>query len=139
MRAGTGFYQCAAHISRYVARGFIRHSAYKGSAIFKPSHRHSLLQRAIKKHTRLTREAATGRGIDRHLLGLQLMLRPLNGEHASLFEDELFMRSSRWTLSTSGLSAGHLFRGTGFGAVCHDGYGINCEYFTDLFWATNAK
>ena len=55
------------------------------------------------------------------------MLRPLNGERASLFEDELFTRSTRWALSTSGLSAGHLFQGTGFGAAYQDGYGINCK------------
>ncbi|KAF8349055.1 acyltransferase ChoActase/COT/CPT [Amanita rubescens] len=89
------------------------------------STRRDLLQRAITKHTRLTREAATGRGIDRHLLGLHQMLRPLNGEHASLFEDELFTRSTCWALSTSGLSAGHSFQGTGFGATYQDGYGIN--------------
>lgn len=83
------------------------------------------LQRAIQTHTRLTREAATGRGIDRHLMGLQLMLRPPNGESAALFEDELFERSQRWKLSTSGLSAGHLFKGTGFGTGYADGYGIN--------------
>lgn len=83
------------------------------------------LQRAIQTHTRLTREAATGRGIDRHLMGLQLLLRPPNGESADLFEDELYSRSAKWKLSTSGLSAGHLFKGTGFGAAYDDGYGIN--------------
>lgn len=71
----------------------------------------------------------TGRGVDRHLLGLRLLLRPLNGEAAVLFEDELFDRSTRWKLSTSGLSAGLLFKGTGFGAAYEDGYGINCEYW----------
>ncbi|KAF8638322.1 hypothetical protein AX17_002342 [Amanita inopinata Kibby_2008] len=90
-----------------------------------PTERLTLLRRALQKHTRLTREAATGRGIDRHLLGLQLMLRPLNGEHASLFEDHMFACSARWVLSTSGLSAGHLFKGTGFGSAYQDGYGIN--------------
>jgi carnitine O-acetyltransferase len=30
-----------------------------------------------------------------------------------LFDDELFQRSQEWKLSTSGLSAGHHFRGTG--------------------------
>ncbi|TFK33238.1 acyltransferase ChoActase/COT/CPT [Crucibulum laeve] len=90
-----------------------------------PQIRRRLLQRAIQTHSRLTREAATGRGIDRHLLGLRLLLRPLNGESAALFEDELFELSSQWKLSTSGLSAGHLFKGTGFGAMYDDGYGIN--------------
>ncbi|KAJ7285108.1 acyltransferase ChoActase/COT/CPT [Mycena rebaudengoi] len=87
--------------------------------------RRNLLHHALHAHSTLTREAATGRGIDRHLLGLRLMLRPLNGEQAALFEDELFARSQRWTLSTSGLSAGNLFKGTGFGASYEDGYGIN--------------
>lgn len=56
------------------------------------------------------------------------MLRPLSGERAMLFEDELFKRSTTWKLSTSGLSAGLLFKGTGFGAAYEDGYGINCMY-----------
>ncbi|KAI0833477.1 acyltransferase ChoActase/COT/CPT [Trametes gibbosa] len=83
------------------------------------------LQRALQAHTQLTREAATGRGIDRHLLGLRLMLRADAGERHALFEDELFARSQEWKLSTSGLSAGYQFRGTGFGALYADGYGIN--------------
>ncbi|KAI0303791.1 Choline/Carnitine o-acyltransferase-domain-containing protein [Multifurca ochricompacta] len=85
----------------------------------------ALLRRAIQTHSALTREAATGRGIDRHLLGLRLMMRPGTGERAALFEDPLFERSQEWKLSTSALSAGNLFRGTGFGAPYHDGYGIN--------------
>lgn len=73
----------------------------------------ALLRRAIQTHTRFSREAATGRGIDRHLLGLRLMTRPDNGERAALFEDPLFERSQEWKLSTSALSAGDQFRGTG--------------------------
>ncbi|KAJ7650187.1 acyltransferase ChoActase/COT/CPT [Roridomyces roridus] len=87
--------------------------------------RRNLLHHAIHKHSSLTREATTGRGIDRHLLGLRLMLRPLNGEEAALFDDPLFSRSQEWKLSTSALSAGSLFSGTGFGASYEDGYGIN--------------
>ena len=73
----------------------------------------ALLRRAIQTHTSLVREAATGRGIDRHLLGLRLMMRPETGERAALFDDPLFDRSQEWKLSTSALSAGDLFRGTG--------------------------
>ncbi|RXW21256.1 hypothetical protein EST38_g4610 [Candolleomyces aberdarensis] len=83
------------------------------------------LQRAVQTHTRLTREAATGRGIDRHLLGLQLLSQPANGESAELFGDELFGSSSEWKLSTSGLGARDCFKGTGFGALYEDGYGIS--------------
>ena len=85
----------------------------------------NLLTKAINTHTRLTREAATGRGIDRHLLGLQLML-DSNEQPPLLFTDYLFEESQKWKLSTSGLSAGHWFNGTGFGAAYKDGYGINC-------------
>ena len=35
------------------------------------------------------------------------------GERTSLFEDPLFERSQEWKLSTSGLSPGKFFRGTG--------------------------
>ncbi|KAI0322757.1 carnitine acetyltransferase [Amylostereum chailletii] len=87
------------------------------------STRHSLLRRAIQTHTALSREGATGKGIDRHLLGLRLMMR--EGEESKLFDDKIFEESQTWKLSTSGLSAGHLFRGTGFGSPYHDGYGIN--------------
>ncbi|KAJ7067046.1 Choline/Carnitine o-acyltransferase-domain-containing protein [Mycena amicta] len=90
-----------------------------------PQARRNLLHDALHVHSTLTREAATGRGIDRHLLGLKLMLRPLSGEYSPFLDDELFQRSQTWKLSTSGLSAGHLFRGTGFGAMYEDGYGIN--------------
>ncbi len=73
----------------------------------------ALLRRAIQTHTALSRQAATGRGIDRHLLGLRLMMRPEAGEQATLFEDPLFERSQEWKLSTSALSPGKFFRGTG--------------------------
>jgi carnitine O-acetyltransferase len=75
--------------------------------------RYLTLQHAIKTHRILTKEAATGKGIDRHLLGLRLMLKLQDGERAVFFEDEMFGRSQQWKLSTSGLSAGHLFKGTG--------------------------
>lgn len=51
------------------------------------------------------------------------------GESHPLFDDDLFAKSQTWTLSTSGLSAGDRFHGTGFGAPYPDGYGINCEWF----------
>jgi hypothetical protein len=69
-----------------------------------------LLRSAVATHERLTRDAMTGRGVDRHLFGLQQMPDP---DSAELFSDDIFNRSQTWRLSTSGLSAGHLFRGTG--------------------------
>jgi len=85
--------------------------------------RYALLQAAAASHNTYTRDASTGKGCDRHLMGLRLMMRP--GESSPLFEDELFAKSQEWKLSTSGLSAGMRFKGTGFGTVWPDGYGIN--------------
>ncbi|KAF9223779.1 acyltransferase ChoActase/COT/CPT [Gyrodon lividus] len=115
-----------------------------------PPHLHPLLQSAFKAQSSLTRSAMIGQGIDRHLLGLRCVL---SGEWASLdnaassdtnahrtpqsdsatnscanvplFEDAIFKRSQEWRLSTSGLSEGWWFRGTGFGSPYEDGYGIN--------------
>ncbi|BGP54530.1 hypothetical protein JCM8202v2_002115 [Rhodotorula sphaerocarpa] len=85
--------------------------------------RYSLLSKATKAHNAATKESSTGRGIDRHFLGLRLLLR--EGETHPLLEDPLFAKSQEWVLSTSGLSAGDRFHGTGFGAVYPNGYGIN--------------
>ncbi|GAA5875991.1 hypothetical protein JCM1840_006240 [Sporobolomyces johnsonii] len=90
-----------------------------------PKTLYSLLTAATKSHNAATRESSTGRGIDRHFLGLRLLLRADRGESHPLFEDELFAKSQEWVLSTSGLSAGDRFFGTGFGAPYPNGYGIN--------------
>jgi hypothetical protein len=42
-----------------------------------------------------------------------MMLKEGEGEGCELLEDELYARSARWGLSTSGLSAGWAFLGTG--------------------------
>ncbi|BGP14742.1 hypothetical protein JCM10213v2_002693 [Rhodosporidiobolus nylandii] len=88
-----------------------------------PEALYGLLSAAVKAHNLYTRESSTGKGIDRHFMGLRLLMR--EGESHPLFEDELFSKSQEWVLSTSGLSAGDRFFGTGFGAVYPNGYGIN--------------
>ncbi|WVF68399.1 hypothetical protein IAT40_003164 [Kwoniella sp. CBS 6097] len=85
--------------------------------------RYALLSSACATHNALTRRSSSGQGYDRHLMGLKVHLR--NGENHPLFEDELYAKSQEWKLSTSGLSAGGKFMGTGFGAAWPDGYGIN--------------
>ncbi|WWD20394.1 hypothetical protein CI109_104870 [Kwoniella shandongensis] len=85
--------------------------------------RYALLTKACTAHNTLTRNSSAGQGYDRHLMGLKVQLRP--GETHALFEDELYAKSQEWKLSTSGLSAGGKFMGTGFGAAWPDGYGIN--------------
>ncbi|KAG8213301.1 Choline/Carnitine o-acyltransferase-domain-containing protein [Butyriboletus roseoflavus] len=48
-----------------------------------------------------------------------------SGPSIPLFEDAIFKKSQEWRLSTSGLSEGWWFRGTGFGSPYEDGYGVN--------------
>lgn len=74
--------------------------------------RRELLHAAVAAHNAYTRDASVGKGCDRHLQGLRWLLR--KGESSPLLEDELFARSAEWKLSTSGLSAGTRFNGTGF-------------------------
>jgi carnitine O-acetyltransferase len=89
-----------------------------------------LLSEAVTAHNRYTRDSSLGHGCDRHLLGLRLVKRPT--ESHPLLEDEMFQESQRWKLSTSGLSAGDRFFGTGFGATEPDGYGINCMFLFSI-------
>lgn len=60
-------------------------------------------------------------------MGLTLVHRvsPSTPDLHPLLSDPLFKDSQTWHLSTSGLSAGDRFFGTGFGTVWPDGYGIN--------------
>jgi len=65
--------------------------------------------------------ASTGKGIDRHFLGLALCLQ--DGEEAPpLFRDAVFSRSRTWKLTTSNMSPSRHFSG-GFGPVVPHGYG----------------
>ncbi|CAH7686690.1 acyltransferase ChoActase/COT/CPT [Phakopsora pachyrhizi] len=86
---------------------------------------YNLFAHAISAHNKYTKDASLGRAFDRHFLGLKLQHRPDDdGPLPELFRDEMFGESSKWELSTSGLSAGERFIGTGFG--CYGkGYGIN--------------
>ncbi|WVQ84423.1 hypothetical protein IAT38_006575 [Cryptococcus sp. DSM 104549] len=88
-----------------------------------PAARYSALTEACAAHNALTKTSSAGHGYDRHLMGLKVQLRA--GETHPLFEDEMYAKSQEWKLSTSGLSAGGKFMGTGFGAAWPDGYGIN--------------
>lgn len=108
-----------------------------------------LLSKATQAHNAQTRSSSMGKGIDRHLTGLRLVydsqedgpVPESEEKHVDswkgaqlLFNDPLLAQSQTWKLSTSGLSAGDRFAGTGFGAGYPDGYGINCEYLLPFFF-----
>ncbi|KAJ2897070.1 hypothetical protein IWW38_001833 [Coemansia aciculifera] len=82
-------------------------------------------QQAIATHVELSRAAAAGKGIDRHLLGLRVQIRtPEEAERALLFQDKAYVKSMSFGLSTSNVTPGERFRG-GFAPVILDGYGVN--------------
>jgi carnitine O-acetyltransferase len=102
---------------------------------------YKLLSAATTAHNQQTRASSFGKGIDRHLTGLRLVydatedgsLTDDTGKRGKdfyagselLFSDPLLGDSQTWKLSTSGLSAGDLLAGTGFGSGFLDGVGIN--------------
>ena len=78
----------------------------------------SLLQEAAKSHVEYISNAARALGVDRHFLGLAMLVG--EGEDApALFSDDLFLRSKRWLVSTSTLPVV-----PGFGPVVEDGVGV---------------
>ncbi|KAJ2546951.1 Carnitine O-acetyltransferase mitochondrial, partial [Coemansia sp. RSA 1933] len=81
-----------------------------------------LFKLALEKHTKLTREAAAGQGVDRHLLGLRMVLGPGEGK-PEIFEDPAYGYSSHWYLSTSQISSEN-FTSYGWSEVTPKGYGI---------------
>ena len=85
-----------------------------------------LLREVCTSHIGLTRLANRGLGIDRHLMGLKVLLRP--GETHQLFEDEMFGKSQEWKLCSSGLTSGATMMGGQFGSAWPDGYSVSCEF-----------
>ncbi|XP_052790483.1 carnitine O-acetyltransferase-like [Mya arenaria] len=85
--------------------------------------RAELLRRAINSHKQYTNDAISGKGIDRHFLGLSLIAQENKIELPELFKDPNFVFSKTWRISTSQVPAKSesvLF----FGPVCPDGYGF---------------
>lgn len=81
-----------------------------------------LLKKAAKVHAKYTGLAASAQGVDRHFLGLAMMVQ--EGEKApQLFSDPVYQRSKRWRASTSQLSHPR-FNLWGYGEVVPDGVGL---------------
>lgn len=81
-----------------------------------------LLKQATKTHSKYTGLAAQAQGVDRHLLGLYMLMRE-NEPAPILYSDPVFQRSKRWRSSTSQLSHPR-FNLWGFGEVVPDGVGL---------------
>ncbi|KAJ3323237.1 Carnitine O-acetyltransferase mitochondrial [Boothiomyces sp. JEL0866] len=79
-------------------------------------------RQAIKAQSGYMQKAGDGHGVDRHFLGLRLLLKP-NEEKPAIFTDPVFARSCHWNLSTSQVTS-EFYDGYGWGEVVPDGYGI---------------
>ncbi|KAJ3027223.1 UNVERIFIED_CONTAM: Carnitine O-acetyltransferase mitochondrial [Siphonaria sp. JEL0065] len=82
----------------------------------------ALGRKAVASQSSYMALAADGRGVDRHLLGLRLLIKPKE-EKPEIFKDPSYALSSHWTLSTSQITSEH-FVGYGWGQVVPDGYGV---------------
>jgi carnitine O-acetyltransferase len=83
----------------------------------------ALFVAACQHHIITISNAGKGEGVDRHMLGLRMCLKP--GESQEFWEDALYKVSGTWVLSTSALFAGERIMCTGFGAAVEQGYGMN--------------
>ena len=89
---------------------------------------------AIAAHNKYTIECMNGRGIDRHLLVLQLIANEIGLDESmmpSLFSDPLYIKSKSFDLSTSNISGGGIDAPRnewwgGYAPATTDGYG--CGY-----------
>lgn len=77
--------------------------------------KYSAFQKAAKAHISYITKASNGMGVDRHLLGLKLVME--QGESHPIYTHPIFSKSSKWQLSTSALFSGERLAGTGFGTV----------------------
>ncbi|CAG8510683.1 5698_t:CDS:10 [Paraglomus occultum] len=80
---------------------------------------------AIKTHLEYMIAASSGKGVDRHLLGLRTQIQSDEEQsRAHIFTDPSYIQSMYFKLSTSNMSPGDNFYG-GFGPIVPEGYGIN--------------
>ena len=103
------------------------------------------LSRAMKKHLSLLKSACTGKGIDRHLLGLRMAITSLGAPVPDLFTSSAYIKSSTWTISSSNTNPAPFPRIGGFGPVVADGYGICYSTLPSMImvslssWRTSGK
>lgn len=83
------------------------------------------LKKAITTHSGLARDALSGKGIDRHLMGLNI-LSEMSGikPRPALFTDKGYLVGKKYRLSTSNISLGDSPIFGGFTAMYDDGYGV---------------
>ena len=94
------------------------------------SYKLELLNEAITAHSKSMLEASQGRGVDRHLLGLKMLVKSDVEKMPLLFEDPCFTKSNHWHLSTSQMSSPY-YNCWGWGEVVEDGFGLPYSILED--------
>ncbi|XP_031846888.2 carnitine palmitoyltransferase 2 isoform X1 [Nomia melanderi] len=94
----------------------------KNNALSKTALR-QLIINCSEVHNKLTKEAAMGKGFDRHLFALKKIWEQTNIPKPAIFEDPAYDYINNNVLSTSTLSSSAVLFG-GFGPVVNNGYGI---------------
>ena len=94
-----------------------------------PKVRAELLRQAVKKHVGYLGKAGAGKGVDRHMFGLSMLVTEGTGRPA-LFDNPAFKRAKTWTVSTSHLTHPK-FDNWGWGEVVPDGVGVAYSIHAD--------
>jgi carnitine O-acetyltransferase len=81
-----------------------------------------LFNSAVKAHVKYIQDASQANGVDRHLLGLSMLVKDSEAL-PDLYNDPVFQRGKRWRVSTSHLTHSK-FDGWGYGQVVPDGVGL---------------
>ncbi|KAJ2347470.1 Carnitine O-acetyltransferase mitochondrial [Coemansia sp. RSA 2618] len=117
-----GFLHGRTETCRSVSRESVAWCASMADPDSSAAARIKLFRDALAKHSRLTREAVDARGVDRHLLGLRMLVK--HGEHMpAIFTDPAYSYSSHWFVSTSQMSSEN-FTSYGWSEVTPRGYGV---------------
>ncbi|KAI3631538.1 hypothetical protein MIR68_010421 [Amoeboaphelidium protococcarum] len=77
---------------------------------------------AIDHHGKYMADCVEGRGVDRHFLGLKMLLSEMKHKPA-LLDDPVFKDSSYWYISSSQITSEY-YDGYGWGQVVPEGFGI---------------
>eukprot|EP01121_Diplochlamys_sp_Union-15-3_P016098 TRINITY_DN5417_c0_g1_i1.p1 TRINITY_DN5417_c0_g1~~TRINITY_DN5417_c0_g1_i1.p1 ORF type:complete len:515 (+),score=95.52 TRINITY_DN5417_c0_g1_i1:281-1825(+) len=93
-----------------------------------PGKRAKLFDTAIQYHRKFLSDVVSGKGIDRHILGLKLIATMEHYENGrpmdKIFSDPLMSKSTNFLLSTSNVPIKELLPNGGFGCMYPEGYGI---------------
>lgn len=98
---------------------YYKHTGGSSSPGNTDSEKVELFKKAANAHSKYCKDASQGHGVDRHLLGLSLLVK--DGEKTpDLFSHPLYQRSKHWRVSTSHLTHPRILNWVSFSLYCFD-------------------